>query len=143
MMILQIAFAKNKCLSTIWYTEKIHVARTYAAREHYKNANFLLFYNLTLLGFWSIFFYTFLTPGCKRYVMQQYLKYLCTDINETGPSLVIFLRVDQLYMLRFLFCRVYFSLQVGRIIKPLKIITDGSKAVVLFRCVLLPDLMSV
>ena len=38
--------------------------------------------------------------------MQQYLTYLCTDINETGPSLVVFLRVDQLYVLRFLFCRV-------------------------------------
>ena len=51
-----------------------------------------------------------LTPGCKRYVMQQYLTYLCTDINETGPSLVVFLRVDQLYVLRFLFCRVYIYL---------------------------------
>ena len=40
--------------------------------------------------------------------MQQYLTYLCTDRNESGPSLVIFLRVDQFYMLRFLFCRVYF-----------------------------------
>ena len=39
--------------------------------------------------------------------MQLYLTYLCTDINETGPSLVIFLRVDQFYVLRFLFCRVY------------------------------------
>ena len=41
--------------------------------------------------------------------MQQYLTYICTDINETGPSLVIFLRVDQFYVLRFLFCRVYFT----------------------------------
>ena len=40
--------------------------------------------------------------------MQQYLTYLCIDINETGPSLVVFLRVDQLYVLRFLFCRVYY-----------------------------------
>ena len=39
--------------------------------------------------------------------MQQYLTYLCTDINETGPSRVIFMRVDQFYVLRFLFCRVY------------------------------------
>ena len=39
--------------------------------------------------------------------MQQYLTYLCTDINEIGPSLVIFLRVDQFYVLRFLFCQVY------------------------------------
>ena len=54
-----------------------------------------------------IFLYTFLTPGCKRYVMQQYLTYICTDINETGPSLVIFLWVDQFCVLRFLFCRVY------------------------------------
>ena len=50
----------------------------------------------------GIFLYTFLTPGCKRYVMQQYLAYLCIDINETGPSLVIFLRVDQFYVLRLL-----------------------------------------
>ena len=41
--------------------------------------------------------------------MQQYLTYFCTYINETGPSLVIFLRVDQFYVLRFLFCRVYFA----------------------------------
>ena len=62
-----------------------------------------------LLSFWPIFLYTVLTPGCERYVMQQYLTYmnLCNDINETGPSLVIFLRVDQFYVLRFLFCRVY------------------------------------
>ena len=33
--------AKNKCLSTIWSTEKIHVAWTYPAREPYKNVNFL------------------------------------------------------------------------------------------------------
>ena len=59
------------------------------------------------LVFPPIFLYTFLTPGCKHYVIQQYLTYLCTDINETGPSLVTFLRVDQFYVLRFLFCRVY------------------------------------
>ena len=41
MMILKIEFAKNKCLSTILSTEKIPVAWTYPAREHYKNANFL------------------------------------------------------------------------------------------------------
>ena len=39
--------------------------------------------------------------------MQQYLAYLCADINETGPSLVTFLRVEYFYVLRFLFCRVY------------------------------------
>ena len=40
--------------------------------------------------------------------MQQYLTYLCTDINETDPSLVIFLGgVDQFYVVRFFFCRVY------------------------------------
>ena len=44
--------------------------------------------------------------------MQQYLTYLCIDINETGPSLVVFLRVDQLYVLRFLFCRVYIPYKV-------------------------------
>ena len=41
MMIIKIEFAKNKCLTTIWSTEKIPVAWTYPAREHYKNANFL------------------------------------------------------------------------------------------------------
>ena len=41
MMILKIEFAKNRCLSTIWSTEKIPVAWTYPAREHYKSANFL------------------------------------------------------------------------------------------------------
>ena len=41
MMILKIEFGKNKCLSNIWSTEKIAVAWTYTAREHYKNANFL------------------------------------------------------------------------------------------------------
>ena len=29
-------------------------------------------------------------------------------MNETGPSLVISMRVDQFYVLRFLFCQVYF-----------------------------------
>ena len=41
MMILKIEFAKNKCLSTIWFSKKIPVAWTYPTREHYKNANFL------------------------------------------------------------------------------------------------------
>ena len=111
MMIFKIEFAKNKCLSTIWSTEKIPVAWTYPAREHYKNAKFLGFYNLTPTWFWLIFLYTFLTPGCIRYVMQQYLAYLCIDINETGPSLVIFLRVYQFYVLHFLFCRVYVKIK--------------------------------
>ena len=35
--------------------------------------------------------------------MQQYLTYLCTDINETGPSLVIFLGYDLCYVVRFFF----------------------------------------
>ena len=39
--------------------------------------------------------------------MQQYLTYLCTDINETDPSLVIFLGVDKFYVVCFFFCRVY------------------------------------
>ena len=34
MMKLKVKFAKNKCLSTIWSTEKI------PATEHYKNANY-------------------------------------------------------------------------------------------------------
>ena len=46
--------------------------------------------------------------------MQQYLTYLCADINETGQSLVLFLRVDQLYVLCFLFCRVYLCGQEKR-----------------------------
>ena len=110
MMILKIEFAKNKCQSTVWYIEKIPVAWTYPAREHYKNTYFLCFYNLTPTWFLVNFLVHILTPGCKRYAMHQYLTYLCTDINETGPSLVIFLRVDQFYVLRFLFCRVYFNL---------------------------------
>ena len=55
MMILKIEFAKNKCRSTIWPTEKIPVAWTYPARDHYKKANFLLFYNLTPTWFLAIF----------------------------------------------------------------------------------------
>ena len=41
LMNLKIEFAKNKCLGTIWSTEMIPIARTYPAREHYKNAYFL------------------------------------------------------------------------------------------------------
>ena len=37
--------------------------------------------------------------------MEQYLIFFCTDMNETGPSLVIFQGVDQFYVL--LFWRVY------------------------------------
>ena len=106
-MILKIEFAKNKCLSTIWSTEKIPVAWTYPAREHYKNANFLWFYNLTPTWFSANFlvhiFDALLQTICNAAVPDI----LCTDTNETGPSLVIFLRVDQFYVLRFLFCRVY------------------------------------
>ena len=54
MMIFKIECAKNKCLSTIWSTEKISVA-TYPARDHYKNANFLRFYNLTPTWFSASF----------------------------------------------------------------------------------------
>ena len=117
-MILKIEFAKNKCLSTIWSTEKIPVAWTYPAREQYKNANFLWCYNLTPTLFLANFLVHILTPGCKRYVMQQYLTYLCTDINETGPSVVIFLRVDQFYVLRFLF-RVYYNIKILLLRQPL------------------------
>ena len=35
--------------------------------------------------------------------MQQYLTHLCADINETGLSLVIFLGVEQFYVVRFFF----------------------------------------
>ena len=42
MMILKIEYAKNKCLSTIWSTDKIPDAWTYPAREHYKNATWFL-----------------------------------------------------------------------------------------------------
>ena len=55
MMILKIEFAKNKYLSTIWSTEKILVAWTYPAREHYKNTIFLWFYNLTPTWFLANF----------------------------------------------------------------------------------------
>ena len=47
------------------------------------------------------FFNTFVSPDYKMWAMQQYLTYLCTDINETGLSLVIFLGVEQFYMVRF------------------------------------------
>ena len=55
MMILNIEFAKNKCLSTIWSTEKIPVVWTYPAREHFKNAIFMRFYNLTPTWFFGQF----------------------------------------------------------------------------------------
>ena len=45
---------------------------------------------------------------------DPYLTYLCTNINDTGPSLVIFLRVDQFYVLRFLFWRVYMAAHVWK-----------------------------
>ena len=45
MMILKIEFAKKKCLSTIWSTEKISIAWTYPAREHYKT---LIFCDFTI-----------------------------------------------------------------------------------------------
>ena len=41
MMKLKLGFAKNKCMCTIWSTEMIPIARTYPAREHFKNAYFL------------------------------------------------------------------------------------------------------
>ena len=43
--------------------------------------------------------------------MQQYLTYLCTDINETGLSLVIFLRVEQFLRDAFLFLSGIFSIK--------------------------------
>ena len=50
------------------------------------------------------------TPSDKRCVMQQFLTYLCIDVNETGPSLVIFLGVDRFYVVRFFFVG-YISMQ--------------------------------
>ena len=47
------------------------------------------------------------TPSDKRCVMQRFLTYICIDINETVPSLVIFLGVDRFYAVRFFLCRVY------------------------------------
>ena len=38
MINLKIGFAKNKCMCINWSTEMIPIARTYPAREHYKNA---------------------------------------------------------------------------------------------------------
>ena len=56
MMKLKIEFAKNKCLSTIWSTEKIPVTWTYPAREHYKKTPiFCDFYNLTPTWFMANF----------------------------------------------------------------------------------------
>ena len=55
MMNLKIEFAENKCLGTIWSTEMNPIAGTYQAREHYKNAYFLLLYNLTPTWFMTNF----------------------------------------------------------------------------------------
>ena len=44
--------------------------------------------------------------------MKQHLAYLCTDINETGLSLVIFLGVEQFLRGVFLFGRVYLTVAV-------------------------------
>ena len=41
MLNFKIEFAKNKYLGTIWSNEMSPIARTYPAREHYKNAYFL------------------------------------------------------------------------------------------------------
>ena len=41
MLNFKIEFAKNKYLDTIWSNEMNPIARTYPAREHYKNAYFL------------------------------------------------------------------------------------------------------
>ena len=81
MMYLQIEFAKNKCLGTIWSTEMMPTAWTHPAREHYKT---LISCDLTIwppLCSWPIFFNTISTPDCKRRVTQQYMTYFCTDIN--------------------------------------------------------------
>ena len=91
-MNLKIEFAKNKCLGTSWSTEMIPIAWTYPAREHYKSAYFLWLTFWPPLCSWPIFFNTISAPDCKRRLTQQYLIYLCTDINLSGLSLVIFLR---------------------------------------------------
>ena len=81
-MKLKIECAKNKCLTTICPT----IAWINPAREHYKNA----YLTVTLpfdphLVHDQLSFNTFLTPACKRCVIQQYLIYLCIDIKETCP----------------------------------------------------------
>ena len=107
MMDLQIEFAKNKCLGTIWSTQMMPIVWTYPAREHYKTLISCDFPIWPPLCSWPIIFNTISTPDCKRRVTQQYMTYLCTDINLTGLSLVIFLRVEQIKVVRFFFCRVY------------------------------------
>ena len=81
MMNLKIKFAKNKYLSTIWSTEMNQIAWTYLARKHYKTFISCDFTIWPPLGSWPLFFNTISTPDCKRRVTQQYLTYLCTDIN--------------------------------------------------------------
>ena len=107
MMKLKMEFAKNKCLSTIWSTERFPLLELIQQESIIKTLIFCDITILPLLGLLPISLYTVLTPGCGRYVLQQYMTHLCIDINETVPTLVIFLRVDQFYVLRFLFCRVY------------------------------------
>ena len=96
----------NRCLSTIGLLRRLPLLGLIKQESIIKTLIFCDLTILPLLGFWPIFLFTFSTPGCKRYVMQQCLTFLCTNINETRPSPVIFLRVDQFYILRFLFCRV-------------------------------------
>ena len=57
--------------------------------------------NLTPTLFMANFLVHIFDAWFKRYLMQQQLTYLCTDINENGPSLMVFLKVDQFYVLRF------------------------------------------
>ena len=47
MINIKISLAKNKCMCTILSNEMIPISRTYPARKHYKNAYFMLLYNLT------------------------------------------------------------------------------------------------
>ena len=108
MMILKIEFAKKISVGVSFgLLRRFPLLRLIQQENIIKTLISSDFTISPLLGFWPIFLYTVLTSGSKPYVMQQYLTYLCTDINETGPSLVIFPRVDQSFVLRFLFCRVY------------------------------------
>ena len=52
------------------------------------------------------------------------LAYLLTDINETGPSLIVFLRIDKFYVGRFFFFFFLFLSGIHGIMKSRDFIMD-------------------
>ena len=69
-MKLKIEFANNECQRTIWTTETILIARRNPAREHYKNAYFLL-RQFDPTWFMTNFLQHISTPDSRRFVMQH------------------------------------------------------------------------